>query len=196
MINESLPLGATPLSDEEKEGLLLLHITRREELNRWEQENITRAIEWCFSLKKPSLLTIEFVLQLHKKMFADVWSWAGTFRTSEKNIGVSYWKISIELKKLLDDAAYWLQHNTYRDNDEAAARLHHRLVAIHPFSNGNGRHARLYTNLVQKYLLETEPFTWGATNLIHPGPIRKKYIDSLYEADKSNYLPLIDFARS
>ena len=101
MINESLPIGATPLNDEEMEGLLLLHITRREELNRWEQENISRAIEWCFSLKKPSLLTIEFILRLHKKMFNNVWSWAGTFRTSGKNIGVFHWQISTELKKII-----------------------------------------------------------------------------------------------
>ncbi|MFH1996967.1 MAG: mobile mystery protein B [Candidatus Omnitrophota bacterium] len=196
MINESLPVGATPLNDEEKEGLLLFHITKREELNRWEQENVGRAIEWCFALKKPSLLTIEFVLQLHKKMFADVWSWAGTFRTSGKNIGVFHWQIITELKKLLDDVTYWIKQNAFTNSDEIAARLHHRLVKIHPFPNGNGRHARLFTNLVQKYLLKNKPFTWGATDLTHASPIRKNYIDSLQEADKGNIRPLIVFARS
>lgn len=131
MINGSLPIGATPLNKEEQEGLLLLHITNRDELNRWEQENINRAMEWGFSLKNPSLLTIEFILQLHKKMFGDVWSWAGTFRTSGKNIGVFHLQISTELKKLLDDAAYWLEQNTFTNSDEVAALIHHRLVAIH-----------------------------------------------------------------
>ena len=196
MINECLPIGATPLNDEEKEGLLLHHITSREELNRWEQENINYAIEWCFSLKKPSLLTVEFVLKLHKKMFTEVWGWAGTFRTSGKNLGVFHWQISTELKKLLDDVAYWLEQNTFTNSDEVAARVHHRLVAIHPFPNGNGRHARLFTNLVQKYLLKIEPFTWGAADLTNTGPARKNYIDSLQEADNGNYLPLIEFARS
>lgn len=195
MINESLPLGATPLNEEETEGLLLLHITDREELNRWEQENINQAMEWCLSLKNPPLLTIKFILQLHKKMFSDVWSWAGTFRASGKNIGVFYWRISSELKKLLDDVAFWIDNNTF-PNDELSATLHYRLAHIHPFPNGNGRHARLYTNLVQKYILNDIPFTWGRTDLSEKGVQRKQYIESLYEADNGNIAPLISFARS
>lgn len=196
MINDNLPIGATPLSDEEKEGLLLHHITTRDELNRWEQENINEAIEWSFSLKNPSLLTIDFVLKLHKKMFDTVWNWAGTLRTSGKNIGIFHWQIQTELKKLLDDVDFWIINNSYYDKDELAARLHHRLVAIHPFPNGNGRHGRLFTELAQKHLLKTNPFTWGASNLTDAGPTRKKYIESLYEADNGNYSKLIDFARS
>ncbi len=196
MINDNLPIGATPLSEEEKEDLLLHHITTRDELNRWEQENINEAIEWSFSLKTPSLLTIDFVLKLHKKMFSTVWKWAGTFRSSEKNIGIFHWQIQTELKKLLDDVDFWITHNSYNDKDELAARLHHRLVAIHPFPNGNGRHGRLFTELVQKHLIKTKPFTWGASNLTNEGPIRKRYIESLHEADSDNYLPLIEFVRS
>ncbi|MBU1043274.1 MAG: mobile mystery protein B [Candidatus Omnitrophica bacterium] len=194
-MNNSLPMGATPLSEEEKEGLLLTHITNKEELNRWEQENINLAIEWCLSLKNPSILSITFILQLHKKMFNTVWSWAGTFRASDKNIGVQHWQISTEIKKLLDDIDYWRKHNTF-SKDEVAARLHHRLVAIHPFPNGNGRHGRLFTDLAQKYVLKTKPFTWGAVNLTDTSPTRKNYIDSLKEADRGNYLPLLKFLRS
>ena len=189
------PEGATPINEEEKEGLLLLHITNREELNRWEQENINRAIEWCFSLKTPPLLTIDFVLQLHRKMFSDVWRWAGAFRISEKNIGVPLWQLSTELKKLLDDGTFWIENHTY-PNDELAARLHQRLTFIHPFPNGNGRHARLFTELVQKHLLKTETFTWGAADLAQTGTVRKQYICALHEADRGNYRPLIEFARS
>ena len=196
MINDNLPIGATPLSEEEKEGLLLNHITTHEELNRWEQDNINEAIEWTFSLNNSELLTIDFVLKLHKKMFGTVWKWAGTFRTSGKNIGISHWQIQPELKKLLDDVDFWIKNNSYPDKDELAARLHHRLVAIHPFPNGNGRHGRLFTELAQKYLLKVQPFTWGASNLTTAGPVRKSYIESLYEADNGNYHPLIKFARS
>jgi len=195
MINDNLPVRATPLSGEEKEGLLLHHITTRDELNRWEQENINAAIEWSFSLKNPPLLTIDFALKLHKEMFGIVWKWAGTFRTSEKNIGILHWQIQPELKKLLDDVDFWIKNGSYQDKDELAARLHHRLVAIHPFPNGNGRHGRLFTELAQKHLLQAKPFTWGASSLTSSGPVRKRYIESLYEADNGNYKSLIEFAR-
>jgi len=189
------PEGATPLDEEEKEGLLLTHITTREELNRWEQDNINSAIEWSFSLKNPDLLSIEFIQKLHSKMFCDVWQWAGIFRTTGKNIGVSPWQISTELKKLLNDAAFWIENTTF-PNDEIAARLHQRLTLIHPFPNGNGRHARLHTSLAQKHILNVAPFTWGQADLTQKSKQRRQYIDSLHEADNENFTPLIRFAHS
>jgi len=189
------PEGATPIDPDEQEGLILTHITTREELNRWEQENINRAEEWCNSRKHGDILTIGFILKLHKKMLGDIWKWAGQFRASGKNIGVPAWQISTELKKLLDDFNVWLEHKAY-SNDEIAVRFHHRLVSIHPFANGNGRHARMMTNLIQKQILGEEEFTWGQGNLSQVGDCRKRYIKALRAADDNDCLPLLQFARS
>lgn len=189
------PEGATPIDPDEQEGLILTHITTREELNRWEQENINRAEEWCNSRKHGDILTIGFILKLHKKMFGDIWKWAGQFRASGKNIGVPAWQISTELKKLLDDFNVWLEHKAY-SNDEIAVRFHHRLVSIHPFANGNGRHARMITNLIQEQILGEEEFTWGRGDLSQVGDCRKRYIKALHAADDNDCSPLLQFARS
>ncbi|MFH1879048.1 MAG: mobile mystery protein B [Candidatus Omnitrophota bacterium] len=189
------PEGATPIDPDEQEGLILTHITTREELNRWEQENINKADEWCSSRKHGDILTIGFILKLHKKMFGDVWKWAGQLRSSGKNIGVSAWQISAELKKLLDDLNTWIEHRPY-SNDEMAARFHHRLVSIHPFANGNGRHARMMTDLIQKQILNEEEFSWGSANLQLAGDCREKYIEALRGADNNDYSLLLEFARS
>lgn len=189
------PEGATPIDPDEQEGLMLTHITTREELNRWEQENINKAEEWCNSRKHGDMLTIGFILKLHKKMFEDVWKWAGQFRTSGKNIGVPAWQISTELKKLLDDLNAWLEHRPY-DNDEMSARFHHRLVSIHPFPNGNGRHARMMTDLIQKQILNEKEFSWGCADLSPAGDCRKRYIEALHAADNNDYAPLLKFTRS
>jgi len=189
------PEGATPIDPDEQEGLILTHITAREELNRWEQENIHKAEEWCNSRKHSDILTMGFTLKLHKKMFGDVWKWAGQFRTSLKNIGVQSWQISIELQKLFDDFNVWLEYGTY-SNDEMTVRFHHRLVSIHLFPNGNGRHARMITNLIQKQILNEEEFSWGRTDLSQACDCRKRYIKALIAADNNDYLPLLKFARS
>jgi len=189
------PEGATPIDPDEQDGLLLTHITNREELDRWEQENINRAEEWAGFRRHRDMLTIGFILKLHKKMFGDVWKWAGQFRTSGKNIGVPAWQISTELQKLLDDLNAWIGHKSY-DNDEIAARFHHRLVSIHPFPNGNGRHARMMTNLIQKQVLNEKEFTWGSAVLAEAGDCRKRYIKALQAADNNDYAPLLKFARS
>ena len=195
MIKLTYPEGATPIDPDELDGLIPTHITTREELNRWEQENITRAEEWCNSRKHSDILTISFTLKLHEKMFGDVWKWAGHFRTSLKNIGCPAWKISTELQKLFDDFNFWLEHKTY-DNDEMAVRFHHRLVSIHPFANGNGRHARTMTNLIQNQILNEIEFSWGRSDLSQAGDCRKRYIEALHAADNDNYSPLLEFARS
>ena len=187
--------GATPLDPDEIDGLIPSHITTQRELNEWEEANILKAENWIFSTyKHGNFLTIDYIKLIHKKMFGQTWKWAGSFRNSEKPIGAEPSTITTKLKILLDDVSYHIINNTY-SIDETAYRFHHRLVAIHPFPNGNGRHARTFTDLL---LIQTgQPrFTWGRQKLGEEGPIRKQYIDTLKEADKHNYLPLAAFVRS
>jgi Fic-DOC domain mobile mystery protein B len=133
--------------------------------------------------------------QLHKKMFGNVWRWAGKFRQSDKNIGVPWFKISIDVKTLCDDVHYWIANKIFAE-DEIAARFHHRLVAIHLFPNGNGRHARLIADILLEDILKKPPFTWGTVNLAKSGDDRKNYIESLIAADRGDYEPLLKFARA
>ena len=186
---------ATPLEYEEMEGLLLTHITTRAELDRWEMDNINEAYQWSEKLKKKNILSEDFICLLHKRMFGNVWKWAGTFRKSEKNIGIPWVQIAVELKMLCDDANAWLEFNTYSP-DEFAARFHHRLVYIHPFANGNGRHARLMADLILEKLLKSKPFTWGKAVLTKQGKSRSAYIKALKAADKHDYSLLMQFVRS
>lgn len=196
MKQESLPRGATPLDPDEMEDLKIKTITTRGELNRWEQYNIGVAMDWLDSRRnKSEILNEDFVKKLHKKMLNKVWSWAGSFRKSNKNIGVDKFEIGIELKILLDDTKYWIDNTTYR-SDEIAVRFHHRLVVIHCFPNGNGRHSRLMTDLLLTDVLEKEPFTWGNGNLSVEGDVRDTYIKALHSADKNDYNPLLEFVRS
>jgi Fic-DOC domain mobile mystery protein B len=194
-MNFEYPEGATPLDPDEARGLLLTHITTRAELDRWEQENIAEAEAWAFRRTPRDILTDGFIKRLHKRMFGHVWRWAGECRASGKNIGVSAWQIDIELRNLCADAAVWLEHGTYLP-DEIAARFHHRLTAIHPFANGNGRHARLMTDVLLVYLLKQPRFTWGSGNLVNAGECRQQYINALRAADRHDYGPLLAFARS
>lgn len=195
MINLEYPQGATPIDAGEMEGLLLTHITTRSELDRWEQDNINEALAWVEKHKPTDILNEPFMKMLHKKMFCNVWSWAGNFRQTEKTIGVPWYNIPVELKKLSDDVKYWIENKTFPD-DEIAARFHHRLVSIHLFPNGNGRHARLAADILLEYVLNKPSFTWGNANLVKAGSDRKRYIESLIAADKGDYSELLEFARS
>jgi Fic-DOC domain mobile mystery protein B len=187
--------GATPLDYDDLEGLLLTHITTRAELDRWEMENIHQATLWTEGLKKKDILNIDFLCRLHKEMFSTVWKWAGKFRKSDKNIGISSNEIAVEMQTLCDDAKAWLEFNTYPP-DEFAARFHHRLVFIHPFVNGNGRHARLMADLILEKILNTTAFSWGSVSLVKPSQARKEYIDALRRADDHDYSLLLKFVRS
>ncbi len=187
--------GATPLEQEEIDDLLLDHITTREELNRWEFENIHKAEEWLSKHKGKELFTNDFICLLHKKMFSDIWKLAGKFRKSNKNIGIDKHEIEVDLKKLCDDALAWIEFKTFSP-DEFVTRFHHRLVYIHPFTNGNGRHARLFADLILKKIFKEKPFSWGNISLIEDGETRKKYIDALRAADSHDYSLLLDFVRS
>ncbi len=189
--------GQTPLDEDEKDGLLLPHITTRGELDEFEQLNIQQAVLWSVSgrIVVDSVLTEEFILELHRRMLGDVWSWAGSFRRTNKNIGVDKYEIPIALRNLLDDCRYWIEHNTYSD-DEIAIRLKHRIVSIHCFANGNGRHSRLLADVLCVRVFRRPEFTWGATNLSSSGDVRRRYLDALHLADDGNIQPLIEFARS
>lgn len=189
------PAGATPIDPDETEGLLLPHITNRAELDRWEQDNIAEAETWAFRRKPKDLLSMDFVCRLHKRMFGNVWKWAGKFRRSGKNIGMDWRSIGPELKNLPADVKTWIACNSY-PTDEIAARFHHRLVSIHPFANGNGRHARLMADLLLVHILGRPRFTWGRENLVQASDCRLRYIAALQAADRHDYRPLLAFVRS
>ena len=189
------PEGATPLDPSEAEGLRLTHITTRGELDRWEQDNILEAIVWLDATKPTKILNETFIRKLHQKMFCNIWNWAGSFRRSDKNLGGPWHQIPIELKKLCDDARLWIEIRS-EPPDELAVCFHHRLVSIHPFPNGNGRHARLMTDLLLENLLKRPRFTWGSHDLSKANIVRSKYISALHAADKLDFQPLLDFVRS
>jgi len=189
------PEGATPLDPDETKGLLLTHITTRGELDRWEQENIRQAYQWADNLKKTDFFNKDFICRLHKKMFGNVWKWAGEFRKSNKNIGVYWQEIAVELKQLCDDAKTWIEFETFPP-DEFAVHFHHRLVRIHPFPNGNGRHARLMADMILEKIFKRPLFTWGSASLVKHTEIRKRYIEALKAADNHDYFLLMEFVRS
>lgn len=158
------PPGATPLNPDEVFDLIPTHISEQNELNEWEQLNILQARKWVFARKRTDILDIQFCQQLHKRMFNETWKWAGKFRKSNKNIGVFWEQVPTQVKLLLDDLKYQLSHSTF-PVDEMAARLHHRLALVHPFPNGNGRHARLMAD-VFLFNQGKKAFSWGSKNLI------------------------------
>lgn len=188
------PEGTTPLDPDEAEGLIPTHIGTQGALNEWEQANILAAEEWAFSRRRTDVLSMEFVLELHRRMFDNTWTWAGTIRGTEKNIGVSAAQVRPDLQNLLDDAKYWTAHNTY-EPDQLAARFHHRLTRVHPFPNGNGRHARLMADVLL-FNLGRPRFSWGGADLYRKGEARERYLAALREADRTNIEPLLAFVRT
>ena len=189
--------GQTPLDEDEKEGLLIPTISTRGELDEFEQHNIEQAVQWSLkhSFKPQEVFTEDFIKDVHKKMYGLVWAWAGTYRTSNKNIGTDKWRIAVELKTLLDDSIYWTRNNVYA-HDELTIRFKHRLVSIHCFPNGNGRHSRLMADIIIEKIFKQPVFTWGAGDLVHQDATRATYLNALRAADKGEYAPLIAFARS
>ena len=186
--------NSTPLTAEEKDGLKFKWITLRSELNEAEARNIAQAQVWLMSNKNKEFCSDTFLRELHKKMFGDVWKWAGTYRNSERNIGVAPFQIPIKLMQLFDDVKFWIENKTY-SNREIAVRLHHKLVQIHPFPNGNGRVSRLMADLVLEKLEGTKLY-WGNTNLVNVSEIRSSYIAALRKADAGDYTDLIEFTES
>lgn len=179
--------GQTPLSEEEREELKIKSIASHQELDEFEQQNIEAALGWLMS-KSVSLelfLSEKFVKELHKKMFGSVWLWAGTFRKTNKNIGVDSKMIAVALKNLFDDCSYWLENKIFSE-EEIAIRFKHRLVFIHPFPNGNGRLSRLMADVMMEKIFQKPAFPWGGVS----------YIKAIREADQGNFQPLITFAKS
>lgn len=189
--------GQTPLDDNEKEGLKIKSITTQGELDEFEQLNIEKAVEWTIhtKLRPEKILTEKFIKDLHKRMYSDVWKWAGEFRKTEKNIGIPWTKIGIELKILLDDSKYWIDNKTFPP-EEIAIRFKHRIVSIHCFPNGNGRHSRMMADIIMESIFGEEIFSWHQSNMVKANETRKKYISSLKEADNGNYNNLIEFAKN
>lgn len=189
--------GQTPLDEDEIEGLLIETISTKGELDEFEQQNIEEAIQWIFGKKfnVQDVFTVKFICGLHKRMYDHVWAWAGTFRKTNKNLGVDKHQISTVLKVLCDDALYWIDNETYPP-DEIAVRFKHRLVSIHCFSNGNGRHSRLIGDIIIEKLFGKEVFSWGASNLSKSGDARTSYLQAVKKADKRDFTPLLAFARS
>jgi Fic-DOC domain mobile mystery protein B len=186
----------TPLSPEELADLIPALATHAE-LNEFESQNILDAREWALNarlIKQRNPLTEPYIRELHRRMFNNTWKWAGTYRKTEKNLGVPVAQIREMLPVLLGDGCYWIEHGTY-DIDEIAVRIHHRLVAIHPFPNGNGRHARLLADVIA-VKNGREEFSWGRGDMIPPGPVRDAYLKALRSADNGDIKELLRFARS
>lgn len=183
--------NSTPLTPEEREGLKPKWITLRRELNEFETRNILDAEMWFATHKQRDVLNDTFLMKLHKRMFGQVWKWAGEYRATERNIGVAPYQIPVKLKGLFDDVKFWIENHTF-PNLEIAVRLHHRLALIHPFPNGNGRISRLMADLLMQQLGEPRLY-WGDGNLTDITELRKKYIDALHAADAGDYSGLIKF---
>jgi Fic-DOC domain mobile mystery protein B len=189
--------GATPLDPDETEGLIPAHIATRAELNEAEEANIARGLRWALrAIRGRAVLADDFTYDLHRRMFEDVWEWAGRVRSTNKNIGIDKYEIRMAVRELMADAAAWKASAVYPP-EELAVRLHHRLVAIHPFANGNGRHARMMADL---FLLRDgiRPLSWGRRrgSLAATGELRAEYIAALRAADGGDVQPLLLFARS
>lgn len=186
--------AATNLTPEERVGLIPTWIVTRDDLNRAERANIAAGLRWA-RRSRFDVLNSDNLFILHRRMFGDVWRWAGKPRTSEKNIGVAdWWKVREYLSVLTGDVAAQVEAET-RPPDEIAVDFHYRMVAIHAFPNGNGRHARLSADLLVERL-GREAFTWGRAELTDPGATRAAYITALKAADGLDLGPLVAFARS
>lgn len=190
------PPGTTPITWEEQRELRPTWVTSRAELNEVEQENILASLPWAQRPRRPAqILDERFLLELHRRMFGQVWSWAGRYRASAGNLGVEHWGVRAAVHDLLADATLWVEPDAAFDFDEAAIRFHHRWVAIHPFPNGNGRHARLAADLLARSL-GRPAFTWGRVTLVERGGTRDRYLAALRAADAYDLGPLLVFVRS
>ena len=196
-LTETVP-GATPLAEDDLAGLIPTWVTTRSDLDAVENDGIQRAMLWVFSPRVrytiDDLLTARFADRLHNRMFGGVWRWAGQRRQRMTNIGVEPHLIATKMRDVFDDTAYWHTHTDVGFTPvEIAARLHHRLVAVHPYPNGNGRHSRL---MADAYLHRCglAPFEWGGLDVSAAPESRTRYIATLRAADAGDYVPLVEFA--
>lgn len=187
------PDHATPLRPEEVASLRV-PVVDRQQLNEIEATNVAAGRAWALRSRKEHL-THDYCTELHKRMFGDVWTWAGTYRTFDVNIGnTPHYEVPVRVRAVFDDARYWVEHQTYGPR-ELAIRLHHQLVLIHPFVNGNGRCTRLMADIVVKRM-KGEALTWGSASLVETGVARAVYIAALKKADDHDIGPLVAFATS
>jgi Fic-DOC domain mobile mystery protein B len=194
-LNDGLPDGATPLDGEELEGLLPTHLLNRGQLNEWEQQNIEAALLWLSRQRRPRPLAEAWLRRLHREMFGQSWRWAGQYRISDKSIGADWRQIRMQVPALLADIANQLDHQV-ESVDQIAIRFHHRLVSIHPFPNGNGRHARLIADVLIEQLGGLR-FSWGgSSSLVEASSLRQRYIAALQQADRGDISALLAFARA
>lgn len=192
--NLEYPEGATPLDPNELGGLKYKHISTQGELDQLEQANISSGLSWL-GRQRAQVLTNDFVITLHKRLFGEVWDWAGTFRETGKNIGIDPLHISVAVRTLMDDVKYWADHKAYSPI-EAAVRFHHRLVEIHPFPNGNGRHARIMADVILDRVYRAKPIDWAGGHDLQKMNLRRvAYIAALKSADGGNYAPLLTFCK-
>lgn len=185
---------ATPLDPDEAADLVPTHIATVAQLNEWESKNILRAEAWALDRRHTDVTTEEFVKSLHLRMFDRTWRWAGRYRTTGKNFGSPPHLIPTEVRDVCANAAIWRTEGAFTPT-EFAVRLHHRMVVVHPFPNGNGRHARLLAD-VALFSMGEDRLTWGRANLQEPGSARSEYIAALKAADAGNFEPLLRFSRS
>ena len=200
ILNHKWADGNTPIRQEDAEQLIP-RISTMAELNEYETLNILEAGAWAFSsrtMTSSDPLGEFYVRALHSRMFDKVWKWAGKYRTNEVNIGCDPAEIVQRIPQLLVNTKYCLEHKTF-PIDECLIRFHHQLVSkIHPFANGNGRHARMITDVVLVKYGQAE-FSWGAgANLVAEGSARAAYLAALraLDADENDVNPLLAFARS
>ncbi|SRR6266849_363686 len=196
MATSDVDFGNTPVSTVEL-AELIPNLATQGELNEWEQENILEARNWALSERETKLrdpVTEAYVRELHRRMFDQTWKWAGTYRRSEKNIGVLVHEIRDRLGALLGNVKYWIENKTFSP-DEIAMRFHHELTVIHAFPNGNGRHARLIADVLVVKLGQT-PFSWGGKDILAAGSPRTNYLEALRSADNGEVKPLMIFSRS
>lgn len=189
--------GQTPIDEDEKLGLLISTISTKSELDEFEQLNIEGAMQWLKGkkFKGSEVFSEPFVCMIHRRMYGSVWSWAGKFRSTNKNIGVDKFQVSQSLRMLCNDAHYWVEHQVYSP-DEIAIRFKHRLVSIHCFPNGNGRHSRLMADAIIENFFGQMHFSWGSQNLMNQDDARRAYIEAVRKADRGSISPLLQFARS
>jgi Fic-DOC domain mobile mystery protein B len=191
------PAGASPISDEQAEGLKQTWVSTQEDLNAVEEKNFSRGRDWLFKSKREAndISRIEFLCTLHKKMLGEVYSWAGEIRRNQTNIGIESHQIRTSVENLRRDLLSWIDNQSHTE-EEIAIKYHFRLVQIHPFLNGNGRLSRFLADFLNEKYFENEPFSWGRKNLILKGEARSSYLRALKDADQENLMPLIEFARS
>ena len=195
-MDETQPIGATPGGD--TSGLLLEHLSTTTARNAAETEAISRAYDkYVFRARRKKQgtewLTDDFIRRVHADMLGTIWEWAGKYRQTKFNLGVDPHLIREQIKLFTEDFLYWNGTESTMSVIEIAARIQHRLTNIHPFTNGNGRHARLITDIFLHSRKLPIP-QWPQIQLMAQGnEIGEQYITAMKKADNGDINDLIQF---